>query len=195
MLQKLWIALAVFVGLVAIGAIIVATQPSHFKVERTARIAAPPKEVFAQVNDLHKWQAWSPWAKLDPAAKNIYTGPEAGTGAALTWSGNDVVGEGTMTITESKSDEQVRIRLDFVRPYENTCTTTFAFKPEGDGTSVTWRMEGDKGFMGKAVCMFKDMDKMVGGEFDQGLTNLKNVVEKPGKTAAQVDPSMLPSAK
>ncbi len=63
MLKKILIGLAV---LVALFVVVVALQPSEFQVERTATIAAPPADVFAQVNDLHKWDAWSPWAKLDP---------------------------------------------------------------------------------------------------------------------------------
>jgi len=98
MLKKILIGLAV---LVALFVVIVAMQPSDFRVEKSATIAAPPTEVFAQVNDLHKWDAWSPWAKLDPEAKIAFEGPESGQGAAMSWSGNDRVGEGKMTIVES----------------------------------------------------------------------------------------------
>ena len=46
--------------------------------------------------------AWSPWAKIDPAAKITFEGPPAGTGAGYTWAGNNKVGEGRMTITDSQ---------------------------------------------------------------------------------------------
>jgi Polyketide cyclase / dehydrase and lipid transport len=82
MLKKILIALA---AIVAIFLIVVALQPSEFKVERSATIAAQPAAVFDQVNDFHKWEAWSPWAKLDPNAKVAFEGPPSGTGTIMTW--------------------------------------------------------------------------------------------------------------
>ena len=129
MLRKILIGLAV---LVLILVVVVAVQPSDFRVERTAKIAAAQGEVFAQVNDLHKWDAWSPWAKLDPDAKISFEGPEAGQGAAMYWAGNDKVGEGKMTVVESRPNDPVKLKVDFVKPFEGTSTSEFAFKPEGD---------------------------------------------------------------
>src|SRR3954462_3002240 len=116
--------------LVVVLVIIVALQPAQYSVARSAVIAAPPAEVFAQVNDFHNWEAWSPWAKLDPAARNSFEGPSAGAGAIFKWSGNDKVGEGTMTLTESHPNDLIRIKLDFVKPFEDTSTTEFTFKPD-----------------------------------------------------------------
>jgi hypothetical protein len=94
MLKKILIAVA---AIIAVFLIVVALQPSEFKVERSATISAPPAAVFEQVNDFHKWEAWSPWAKLDPNAKVTFEGPPAGTGTIMTWSGDSQVGEGKMT--------------------------------------------------------------------------------------------------
>ena len=176
MLLKILIALA---ALVIVFLVIVALQPSDFRVTRTATIAAPPPAVFAQVNDFHNWEAWSPWAKLDPALKQNYAGAPAGTGAIYSWSGNNNVGEGRMTITESRPSDLILINLEFMRPFAATNTTEFTFKPEGDGTAVTWTMAGRNTFMAKAVHMFMNMDKMVGGQFEQGLATMKRVVETP----------------
>jgi len=89
MLKKILIALAV---IVTVFVVVVAMQPSEFRIERTATISAPPEAVFAQVNDFNNWEAWSPWAKLDPDATAIFEGPSAGTGAIFRWAGNDEVG-------------------------------------------------------------------------------------------------------
>jgi hypothetical protein len=160
----------VFVGVVAV-------QPPDFRISRSTTIDAPPSALFAQVNDFHNWEAWSPWAKLDPAAKNSFEGASAGTGAIFKWSGNDQIGEGKMTVTESRPDELVRIKLEFVRPFEDTSTAEFTFQPEGNGTVVTWSMYGRKKFINKAICLFMDMDKMLGGEFEKGLAQMKTVAE------------------
>jgi uncharacterized protein YndB with AHSA1/START domain len=164
---------AIIVGLL----IVIAMQPAEFRVERSATIPAPPEEVFAQVNDFHAWKEWSPWAKLDPQSKETYEGSEAGTGAIFKWSGNNEVGEGMMTVTDSQPNELIRIKLDFIRPFAATNTAEFTFKPEGDQTRVTWSMFGQNTFMGKAIHLVMDMDKMVGGNFEQGLAQMKSAVE------------------
>lgn len=166
-------------AVVAIFLIVVAMQPSDFKVERSATMRAPAPAAFAQVNDFQNWRAWSPWEKVDPALKRQYDGPKAGTGAVYAWQGNKDVGEGRMTITESKPAELVRIKLEFFKPFAATNATEFSFKPAGsDSTAVTWTMTGQNNFLSKAMCMFVNMDKMVGGMFEQGLTQMKTVVER-----------------
>lgn len=175
MLKKLLIVLVLIVaGFTAY----VTMQPSEFRVERTATIAAPPAAVFAHVEDLHKWEAWSPWAKLDPKAKVAYEGAQSGKGAAFTWSGNDEVGEGRMTIVESQSPELVDIKVDFTQPFEGTNASTFNFKPAGDGTAVTWAISGHQDFIAKAMCIVFNGKKMIGNRLDQGLAQLKAVAEK-----------------
>lgn len=158
-------------------AVVVARQPSEFRIERTTVIAAPAAAVFAQVNDFHRWDAWNPWGKLDPAMKQSYEGAPAGPGAIYTWAGNRHVGEGRMTITESRPDELIRVRLEFLKPLANTSTAEFAFRPEGQHTIVTWSMAGTNSFMAKAFHLVMNMDRMIGGQFDRGLADMKSTVE------------------
>jgi hypothetical protein len=178
MLKKILIALAV---IVIVFAVIVALQPSEFRVARTAAISAPAPAVFAQVNDFHNWNPWSPWAKLDPAMKQTYEGAPAGTGAISTWTGNKDVGEGRMTIIESRPSELIRIKLEFLKPFAATSIAEFTFKPEGNQTMVTWSMAGKNNFIAKAIHLFMNMDKMIGDQFDKGLTQMKSVVEAAPK--------------
>jgi uncharacterized protein YndB with AHSA1/START domain len=161
--------------------IVVALQPADFRVERTATISAPPSEVFAQVNDFHNWNAWSPWAKLDATMKQTFEGPAAGTGAVYTWVGNKEVGEGRMTITQSRPNELVQIKLEFIKPFEANNTTEFTFKPQGGQTAVTWAMFGKNNFMAKAFHLSFNMDKMVGKDFEKGLAQMKAVSEAAAK--------------
>jgi hypothetical protein len=173
-----WI-LAGAAAVVVIFLLVVALQPSDFKIERSATMRAPAPAAFAQVNDFQNWRAWSPWEKVDPALKRQYEGPKAGNGAVYAWQGNKDVGEGRMTITESKPGELVRIKLEFFKPFAATNTAEFSFKPMApDSTAVTWTMTGENNFLSKAICMFVNMDKMVGGMFEQGLTQMKTVVER-----------------
>ena len=175
MLKKILLALGLAVIVFLIAA---ALQPADFTITRSAVVNAPPATVFEQVNDYHKWQAWSPWAKMDPAMKQTFEGPAAGTGASYSWVGNSKVGEGRMTITESEPAKHVAMRLEFLKPFAATNTADFTLAPEGGGTKVTWAMTGKKNFMSKAFGLVMNMDKLVGADFEKGLNNLKEIVEK-----------------
>lgn len=186
MFKKILIAIGV---LIVVFVIVVAVQPADFRVTRSTTINAPAATVFAHVNDLHKWDAWSPWAKLDPAMKQTHEGAAEGTGAIYSWAGNKDVGEGRMTITESKPNELVRIKLEFIKPFAAVNTTEFTFKPSATDTAVTWEMTGEKNFMSKAFCLFMSMDKMVGGDFEKGLAQLKATAEEVAKKTATTTPT------
>jgi len=173
MVEKILVGLAVVVVVVVV---LVALQPADYTVVRRATIAAPPAAVFARVNDLHEFQTWNPFA-VDPAAKNMFEGAPAGVGAVLAWSGNSQVGEGRMTIIESRPNERIRIRLDFARPFASTAFAEFTFTPEGGRTAVTWSMTGRKNFVSKAIGLVMSMDRMIGGQFEQGLATLKSLTE------------------
>jgi hypothetical protein len=174
--------LVVLVILGVILVVIIARRPDVFRVTREARITASPAAVFAHVNDLRKWQEFSPWAKMDPAAKVEFSGPQSGTGSVFAWAGNKQIGEGRMTIIESRPHELIRFNLEFLKPFAATNTAEFTFKAEGGQTVVSWSMSGKNNFMFKAVGLFMDCEKMVGGQFEEGLANLKSIVESEPKS-------------
>ncbi|MEZ5842459.1 MAG: SRPBCC family protein [Hyphomicrobiaceae bacterium] len=166
------VILVALLVVVAVLAWRIMRQPDTFRIERSLLIDAAPERLFSLVEDFHAWENWSPWAKLDPDAKNAFEGPPAGPGASFSWTGNSKVGAGRMTITESRPAELVRIRLEFLRPMKATNEALFSFRPESGGTRVTWSMSGVNSFMGKAVNLVMDCDRMVGGQFQEGLANL-----------------------
>jgi hypothetical protein len=157
--------------------LVVAMQPTDFRISRSATIPVPASILFEEVNDFHKWEAWSPWAKLDPHAKNTFEGAPSGVGAIFRWIGNNQVGQGGMTIMESKPSQLIRIKLEFLKPFQATHTAEFTFKPSGDQTLVTWSMSGKNNFASKAFVLLMNCDKMIGGQFEKGLENLGSVVE------------------
>ena len=174
MIWKILIALVVIVvGLVGV----ITLQPARYRVSRSTTIAAPAPVVFAQVNDFHKWSAWSPWEKIDPAMKRTYEGPPAGVGASYAWVGTREVGEGRMTIVESRPGDLIHVKLEFVKPFAGTSVAEFTFKPDGERTLVTWSMTGDKNFIAKAIHLVMSMDRMIGDQFDKGLAAMKTVAE------------------
>jgi len=175
MIKKILLALAV---LVAVFVIIVATRPADFRVERSIPIAAKPEAVFSHLNNSKALHAWSPWVKMDPQATFGFEGPDAGVGSVSTWSGPET-GAGRQTIVASRPYEHVHLRLEFVKPFAATHDVEFILRrDEASGTTiVTWAIWGKNNFLAKAMCLFLDQDKMVGGPFEAGLSDLKALVE------------------
>lgn len=173
------ILIACVVVLAALVAII-ARQPDTFSVTRSVTMQAPIEDIFDQVNDFHKWQAWSPWAEMDPNAKIAYDGEAAGKGAIFKWDGNSDVGTGTLTIMKSQPYSVIEMRLDFEKPMQGTNYAAFKFDTDGKQTIVTWTMLGKANFISKAIGLVMNCEKIVGEQFDKGLNNIKKIVEKPG---------------
>jgi hypothetical protein len=165
----------IFVVLLAIvGAILwlASRKPDEFTVSRKAVIPASPEAVFAEINDLARWQAWSPWAKKDPNATFRFSENTAGPGASLAWAGNGQVGTGRMTIAESRPGECVSYRLEFEKPFKARNMASFDLRPAPGGTEVVWSMRGPAPLLSRVMDLLMNMDRMIGRDFEQGLANL-----------------------
>ena len=186
MLKKILIGLAV-VLVVLLG--VIASRPASFHLERSGTVPTPPDTAFTQVNDFHAWAGWSPWEKLDPSMKKTYSGANTGAGSIFYWNGNDQIGEGRMTMEKSERPNVIGIKLEFIKPFAATNQTTFTFTPVPEGTKVIWAMDGQNNFMAKAMSIFMDMDKMVGPDFEKGLSGLavqaKNDFDARARAAAE----------
>ena len=172
------IAAGSVVLLVAAVLAFAATRPDSFSVRRAASIQAPPEKIFPLINDFSRWSAWSPYEKKDPAMKRSFSGPAAGKGAVYAWEGNGDVGQGRMEIADAVAPSRVTLKLDFVEPFEAHNKVDFTLEPKGGATEVTWAMDGPMPFISKVITLFVDMDRMVGGDFEAGLANLKAIAEK-----------------
>ncbi len=189
MLVKILIGVA---GVLVLFAAVVATRPSAYHVERKLEVAAPAELVFGVLNDLHQFAGvlvlfGSPWEELDPNMQKTFEGPAAGVGQSYAWSSTKEVGKGRMTIEESVPGRKVGMKLEFVAPMKSTATCALTLADTPTGSLVTWSMDGNHNFIGKALGMFMDMDNMLGTDIEKGLARLKTVAEgKPvaGATAA-----------
>ena len=151
---------------------------SSFEVTRSTTIQADPARVHGLVNDFHEWTAWSPWEDVDPDLQRTYSGPSSGVGAHYAWTGNRKAGEGSMEITDSAAD-RIDIELAFLKPFRNTQQVAFLLTPTGPGTDVTWRMSGQHEGMMRLFSKVVSMDKLIGKDFEKGLTRLKAAAEAP----------------
>jgi hypothetical protein len=149
---------------------------STYEVTRSAVIPAPAQDIFPLVNSFHEWTTWSPWEAVDPAMERSYSGTESGVGAKYAWSGNRKAGSGTMEIVDTAEPRNIKIRLEFTKPFKAVNPTSFTFTPSGNGTQVTWTMTGENKGIGKVFALFMNMDKMVGADFEKGLASLAGAV-------------------
>lgn len=171
-LKKLFLSvLLVVVALLAWAAV----RPDTYSVTRSALVQAPPERVFSLIADFHHWPQWSPWGKLDPDMQTFFDGPPRGPGSAYSWQGNDQVGKGRMTILSETPPREVKIKLDFIEPYPSTSTSTFTLTPEGEGTRVSWTVDGPAPYVLRLVGIFFDMEQSIGKDFERGLANLQQV--------------------
>ncbi|MCO6411323.1 MAG: SRPBCC family protein [Thiogranum sp.] len=171
------ITLIVVVLLIASVLIYAATLPDSFRVERSARIKAPPEKIYPLINDLRSMRTWSAWEKVDPGMKRAHSGAVSGVGAVYEWEGNNDIGQGRMEITES-SPSRLTIRMDFIKPFAAHNSLEFTLQPEGDATRVTQAISGPSPYISKLFGLFCSMDKMIGEKFEESLAALKTAAEK-----------------
>jgi len=173
-LEILLIAAILAVGVVLLLA---AGKPDEFRLERKAVIHAKPGKILSLIEDFHAWSIWSPWEDVDPAMKRTYSGSATGVGARYAWEGNRKVGSGKMEITEVQAASRVKVKLDFLKPFEAHNTAEFSLVQNGETTEATWAMYGPNRFFAKVMHVVFDMDKMVGKDFEKGLARLKTAAE------------------
>lgn len=173
MLKVILITVVAAVGLLLIYA---ATRPDNFRIERSVRIEAPPERVYGLIGDLHQFNRWNPFLRKDPAAQGTYSGTPSGKGARYAWQG-EKVGVGQMEIVDTAAPANVTMNLDFIKPFEAHNMADFTLKPEAGATQVTWAMYGPAPFLSKLMQVFVSMDRMVGKDFEDGLSNLKTLAE------------------
>ena len=172
-LKKIVLALVVLIVLLAaIGMLL----PRNVHVERSIVIDAPAATVFALLDGYKQFNKWSPWAVYDPNAKYTYEGPEFGVGAKQSWSGDPkTVGTGSQEIIEVKQNESVKSRLEITG--QGPANALFTLTPENGSTKVVWGLDCDmgKGPVGRYFGLM--MDRMIGKDFEKGLSGMKTLAE------------------
>ena len=170
------IAIIVAVALAAIVAY-AATRPDTGRILRSVSIKAEPERVFPLINDLRQMNTWNPFVLNDPKVNGQYSGPTSGTGAAYDFQGPKS-GTGRIEINTANAPSKIAMRLAMIKPLRCDNTVEFMLEPKGKSTVVTWAMSGRTSLMGKVMGVCFNMDKMVGKSFEEGLGNLKAIVER-----------------
>ncbi len=166
--------------LIAIGLF----APAEYKVERSAIINAPAEVVFRNVADLHEFVKWNPWSKKDPNIQMVHEGEPGTVGSSYHWKGNKQVGEGQMTVTAVEPNTRVEQKLDFLEPFPSTANVYYTVEPAEGGNKVTWGMTGKSSFVPRIfMTLMGGMEKAIGGDYEQGVKDLKAKCEAEASAA------------
>ena len=175
----MWIVIILGVG---IGGILIyaATLSDDFAVARTVNMKASPAKIFPLIDDLKSMNSWNPFAMQDPTIKIDYAAATVGKGASYSWTSNGQAGQGSLSISDSRPNDRIDMKLHMDKPMKADNDIVFALVPKPDGTTdVTWSMTGTRPYIGKVLAAIFSMDKMVGTPFAQGLRNLQVQAERP----------------
>ncbi len=172
-LKVLGVLVLVLAAIVLLGGLLISPK---FSVVRSATIAAPPAVVYELVADPRRWKEWSVWNRRDPQMTMSYSGAASGAGAVWAWKSASE-GDGRMTFTEAEPGRRIAYEL-FFPDFGTTSTGALVLSPEGEGTKISWSIDGDLGGNPVSRWFALAMDKLVGKDFESGLANLKAVAEK-----------------
>ncbi len=166
-----------FFGVIVVLVVISFFLPAKVHVERSASIAASPEIVFSYVNSLSEFNRWSPWSEIDPETEYEFSGPDAGVGSKMSWSSeNNNVGSGTQEIVESVQNQHVATSLEFQG--QGAGQARWVLTPAGEATEITWEFDTEMGMNPVQRYFGLMMDNLIGAQYEQGLANLKALVEE-----------------
>lgn len=166
-------------GIVLLVLILAMIAPKTYDVSRSIEIVKPKGEVFDNLRFLKNQDAWSPWSKKDPNMEKKFSGTDGEVGATSHWIGNKDVGEGEQEITKITEGERIESELRFLKPWKSTSDAYLTTEEvDANTTKVTWGFSGKNKFPMSIMMLFMSMDKMVGKDFEEGLSSLKQILEK-----------------
>ncbi len=170
----------VLVILLAIASLLIyaAFKDSHYRISREIVIKADIAKLFPYINNSQKTNEWMPWAEMDPQMKMTYSGPAEGFGSAAHWESAGPMGVGQSEVIESLLNDKVTTKLKYEKPRAMEQLAEMSLSAVEGGTLVRWSVEGTNDFMGRLVCVFINMDQMVGDMFSKGLNKFKTLMEE-----------------
>ncbi|PQB04563.1 SRPBCC family protein [Aureitalea marina] len=164
-------------AIVAIVVILAIAAPKNYNVSRSITINKARSEVFPYIRYVKNQDNWSPWKKKDSNMKQEFIGNDGDVGFVSKWEGNKQVGTGQQEIVEILDGRTLRTKLTFLKPWESQSDAYITCSDEGSGTKVEWGFSGRHKVPANIFMLFMNMDKAVGKDFNEGLAELKSILE------------------
>lgn len=176
MIKKILAGLGLILG---VFVVIAALRPAEYLIKRDIVINAKPEAIFPFLVSTKNADTWMPWKEQDPQVQITYSGPEEGIGSISSWDSPGQMGTGKAEIVGVVANQSVKTKITYTKPMEMNQDSEFILTPQGDSTQMTWTVTGNQPFIARLICtlMFMNMDKYVGGMFENGLNKLKLNVE------------------
>lgn len=172
-LEKILFAVLVIAFLMVLIAFLL---PAKWHVQQSIVIQAPAEKIHPYIEDLHRWQAWSPWnTQTDPTVHFVYTGAPSGVGAAVSWLGQKT-GQGSLMITKSDPSKGISYLLQ-LGPDSLPSNGRIDFETVNGQTQVTWSDEGELGNNPLNRYVGLAMQSVIAADLKDGLLRLKKLVE------------------
>jgi len=172
------IALYVVAAIVAVIVLLALVAPKTYNVSRSISINKPVTEVFQYLKHIKNQDEWSPWKKKDPNMKQTHTGTDGEIGFVAHWEGNKDVGTGEQEIVSITENKAINTQLRFYKPWKSQSDAYLTTRVVDDKTTeVVWGFSGVNKPPSNIFFLFFNMDKTVGKDFEEGLADLKRILE------------------
>ena len=183
MKKIMWIVLVVIVAILLGGIIWLLTIDGSYHVKKSAIIKATPEEVYQTVSDFNTWTEWSPWLCVEPTADVTISEDGKKQGSVYAWVGK-MIGSGEIEHKQLDASAFIDQEIRFLKPFKSKSNVYWHFEPSGEGTKITWGMQGKMPFFFKF--MARQMEPWIGMDYERGLKMLKDHMEK-GAIASHID--------
>ena len=172
------IVLYIFLAIIAIVLIIPLFISREMNYEKSILINAPIDQVWKNVSTLTAMDAWSPWDAKDPNMKKTLTGKDGEPGARQSWvSASKEVGEGSQTIINVDKPNELKTKLEFIKPFKSKADGYVRLKEEGGSIKTTWGFESSMSYPMNIMKLFMNFEKSMDKDFGAGLSKLKKICE------------------
>ena len=153
--------------------------PADYNLEVSTTINKPVDVIFPMVTNYEKRIAWSPWAAMDPDAKNTFIGTPGEIGSSWTWDGDPAkVGKGTATLESIIPGKEMTSKLEFISPQSGVAHEKMTFTETAGVTEVVWRFDQKLGYPVERYVGAFFLDSILGPPLKAGLESLKEQCEK-----------------
>jgi hypothetical protein len=152
----------------------------EYKSTRSVTINRSQKDVFNYLKYLKNQNNYNKLNLMDPSMKKTYHGIDAMIGFVASWDSElKELGKGEHEITSIvDSSGLVVTELRFIKPFSgkaNSILTTDSITE--NKTNVSWSFESKIEYPMNVILFFANADKSIGKDLEEGLTNLKDILE------------------
>ena len=181
-MKTILVILYFLLGIIALLLIVGLFVKKEYKVSREVLVNEPKETVFEYLKLLKNQNNFSVWAQIDPNMKKTFTGTDGTVGFVSAWeSDNKNVGKGEQEILNIDITGKIDYEIIFIKPFKSvsyaTMSTVFV---DEDQTKVKWVFTGKMKYPMNLMLLFMNMEKSIGNDLQNGLNNLKIILEKQG---------------